>query len=54
MGGHLYPYLHDILILGQSVGEVEQSVQATLRVVTQTGFIVNLKKSNLALTQDLV
>ena len=54
MGVHLYPYLNDILILGESFGEVEQSVQATLQVLTQAGFIVNLKKSNLAPTQDLV
>lgn len=54
MGIHLYPYLDDILIQGESVGEVEQSVQATLQVLTRAGFIVNLKKSNLTPTQDLV
>ena len=54
MGVHLYPYLDDILILGESFGEVEQSVQAMLRVRTQAGFIVKLKKSNLVPTQDLL
>ena len=50
MGLQLYPYLDDILFLGESPREVEQSVQ----VMTQAGFIVNLKKYNLAPTQDLV
>ena len=50
----LYPYLEYILIVGESSREVEQSVQTTLRVLTQAGFIVNLKKSNLTPTQDLV
>ena len=46
----LYPYLYDILILGESPGEVEQSVQTTLQVLTWAGFIVNLKKFNLTHT----
>ena len=49
----LYPYL-DILILGESSREVEKSVQTTLPVLTKAGFIVNLKRSNLIPTQDLV
>ena len=50
MGFQLYPCLKDILILGESSSEVEQSVQTTLQVLTQAEFIVNLK-SNLAPTQ---
>ena len=50
MGVQLYPYLDNILILGES----EQSVQTTLQVLSQAEFIVNLKKSNLTPTQDLV
>ena len=54
MGIQLYPYLDNILILGESSREVEQSVLTTLQVLTQAGFIVNLKKCDLAPTQDLV
>ena len=53
-GVQLYPYLEDILILGKLPHEVEQSVQTSLQVLTRAGFIVNLKKSNLPPTQDLV
>ena len=53
MDVQLYPYLN-ILILGESSRQVEYSVQTTLQVLTQAWFIVNLKKSNLAPTQDLV
>ena len=52
--GTVYPYLDNILILGESPREIEQSVQITLQVLTRAGFIVNLKKSNLVPTQDLV
>ena len=54
-GVQLYPYLNDILILGDSPHEVKQSVQKTLQVLTRAGFIVNLKKLDLAPhTQDLI
>ena len=54
MGVQLYPYLDDILILGDSPREVKLSVQKTLQVLTLAGFILNLKKLDLAPTQDLV
>ena len=54
MGVQLYPYLDDILILGELPREVEQLVQTTIQVLTRAGFIVNLKKSDLTPTQDLV
>ena len=44
----VYPYLDNILIMGESPREIEQLVQATLRVLTRAGFIMNLKKSNLS------
>ena len=53
-GVHLYQYLDDILLLGDSPHEVQQSVRKTLQVLIQAGFIVNLKKSHLNPTQDLV
>ena len=34
--------------------EVTQSIQKTIQVLVQAGFVVNLKKSELAPTQDLV
>ena len=40
----LYLYLDDILILRDLHHAVEQSFQTTLQVLTQAGFIVNLKK----------
>ena len=49
-GVQLYPYL----ILVELLHEVEQSVQTTPQVLTQAGFIGNLKKSDLTPTQDLV
>ena len=54
MGIHLYLYLDDILLLGESSRELEQSVQTTLQVLTRAGFIVNLRKSDLVPTQDMV
>ena len=53
-GVQLYQYLDDILLLGDSPHEVQQSVRKTLQVLIQAGFIVNLKKSHLNPTQDLV
>ena len=47
-------YLDDILLLGESPRELEQSVQTTHQVLTRAGFIVNLRKSDLVPTQDLV
>ena len=50
----VYTYLDDLLIVGESEVEAAQSVQETIQVRIHAGFIVNLKKSELALTQDLV
>ena len=53
-GVQLYPYLDDILILGELPRKVAQSVQTTLQVLVRAGFIVNLNKSDLTPTQDMV
>ena len=50
----LYAYLNDLLIVGDSGVEATQSTQETFQVLIHAGFIVNLKKSELAPTQDLV
>ena len=50
----LYAYLDDLLIVGDSEVEAAQSIQETLQFLIHAGFIVNLKKSELAPTQDLV
>ena len=54
MGVQLHPYLDDNLLLGDLPREVKQSIQMTLQVLIRAGFIMNLKKSNLSPTQDLV
>ena len=54
MGAQLYPYLDGILVLGEPPRKIEQLVQTTLEVLTQAGFIVNLKKSDLVPILDLV
>ena len=49
----MYAYIDDLLVMGQAE-EVTQSFQKTIQVLVQAGFVVNLKKSELAPTQDLV
>ena len=49
LGVQLYAYLKDLLIVGDT-----QSIQKTIQVLVQAGFVVNLKKSELTPTQDLV
>ena len=52
-GVRLHAYLDDILILGDSPQQVQQSLQMTIQVFTQAGFIINVKKSDLVPTQGL-
>ena len=54
LGVQIYTYLDKLLIVGDSEVEVAQFVQKTIQVLVQAGFVVNLKKSKLAPTQDLV
>lgn len=53
-GVHLYAYLDDILVVGASPEAVYHSLQMSIQVFTWAGFIINIKKSDLTLTQDLV
>ena len=46
----LYAYLKDFLIVGESEAEVAKSTQKTIKVLVQAGFVVKLKKSELAPT----
>ena len=50
----LYAYLDDLLVMGEPAEEVAQTVQETIQVLLQAGFVVNLKKSELMPTQDLI
>ena len=40
--------------MGESEVEVAQSIQTVIQVLVHAGFIVNLKKSELTQSQDLV
>ena len=53
-GVRLHAYLDDIIILGDSPREVQEALEMTVQVFTSAGFIINLKKSDLTPTQDLV
>ena len=54
LGVQLYVYFDNLLVMGESKEEVAQSVQKTIQVLIQVGFVVNLKKSKLAPTQDFM
>ena len=53
-GVQIYAYLDDLLIAGQSPQQTLWALNLTLDVLTQGGFIINVKKSDLTPTQDLV
>ena len=46
-GIHLYAYLDDISVVGSSPEAVFHSLQVTILVFTNAGFVINVKKSNL-------
>ena len=54
LGVQLYAYLDDLLIVGDSPLEVTESVEKTIQVLTQAGFIVNLKKCDLSTPKNLL
>ena len=54
LGVQLYAYLDNLLIVGDSKVVAAQSVWETLQVLIHAGFVVKVKKSELAPTQDLV
>ena len=53
-GIQIFIYLDDILIVGNNHWEMEWTIQTTLKTLTQTGYIINLKKSDLILVPDLI
>ena len=54
-GIQIFIYLDDILIVGKSHQEVEWVIQtAVIQALTQAGFIINLTKSGVTQSQDLV
>ena len=53
-GIRLHAYLDDLLLVGDSPQEVQQAVLMTMQVLMHAGFIINLKKSDLVPTQELV
>ena len=53
-GVRICAYLDDILVLGNSPQEVRQSLTLVILTLTRAGFIINVKKSDLTPTQDLV
>ena len=50
----LHAYLDDILIIGNSPRETLDALRLTIQVLTWAGFILNVKKSDLTPSQDLV
>jgi hypothetical protein len=53
-GIQVYAYLDDILLVGDSFPDALDAVRMALQILTQAGYILNLKKSDLVPTQDLV
>ena len=54
LGVKLYASLDDLLIMGDPKVVICQSIQKTVQVLVQAGFVVNLKKSELVPIQDMV
>ena len=53
-GIQIFPYLDDLLLSAESKHLLKEQISTTLNTLKQTGFIINLKKSSLVPTQDLV
>ena len=53
-GIRLHAYLDDLLLVGDSPQEVHRSVLMTIQVLEHAGFVINLTKSDLNPTQELV
>ena len=53
-GIHLCAYLDDLIVVGVSPADVRRSVTTVADTLTHAGFILNLKKSELVPSQDLV
>ena len=46
-------YLDDMLLLGSSYEQYAVNVQETGRLLTELGFVINVKKSNMVLTKEI-
>ena len=53
-GVHIHPYLDDILLRGDSPQEVLNSLHIARNLLIKAGYIINLDKSHLVPTQDMV
>ena len=53
LGVKIYAYLDDLLIVGASVEEVQRSLYLAIQYLTNAGFVLNVKKSDLHPAQDL-
>ena len=53
-GIRLHAYLDDLLLVGDSPQQVQQAVSMTMQVLIHAGFVVNLTKSDLVPSQELV
>ena len=53
-GIRLHAYLDDVILIGSSPQEVLHALRMTIQVFAMAGFIINVKKSDLTPSQDLV
>jgi ribonuclease HI len=52
-GIHLYPYLDDCLLVGKTKEQLLHAIQFTLKILTRLEFLINQKKSQLLMTQQI-
>ena len=52
-GVHIHPYLDDLLVRAESPELLQESLNIALDVLLQSGYMINVKKSQLIPTQDL-
>ena len=53
-GVHIHPYLDDLLLRVGSPCQLQESINITLDLLQTAGYVINLKKSDLQPSQDLV
>ena len=53
-GVQLYAYLDDILVVGSTYDRVLDALAFTIQTLTRVGYVINVKKSDLVPSQDLV
>ena len=52
-GVQIHAYLDDLMVIGSSPGETLKALTLTIKTLTQAGYMINVKKSDLVPTQDL-